>query len=884
MYQAPSPLAVPDLARWLITCPAFLGMSLDAATRLATYLRVRAYNRECMFPPTQMDLGDQPLRIIWAGTVAWTVVGGENPMRAPLRAGMLIGSSSVHGWANEGRPCPLDPAIVAEVLTTTLDPTVVYELMPEDFGAALGRDPAADPLRAVLASAHRGAWAGPALRALSNLDELSEMRVDQLTAIFQRGQIQVVAGGELIPGLEAESSPSCLCAQLDGLVQRIVPQDGGSTIEQSWGIARPGAILGGSELFDEAPLLWNARALETVHVLSIPRDAVAAAPTSIPGWLRSVREAVGMPAIYRTGQRPMQSASWWVVVPAADITGIPLWAAVESLANAAAERLRDNVLVLHLDALAPRPPIDPPDPAGPSMRHTRIALADLDAATLASLLHEPWDLVLVDPGAAARDAKTLREVLHTLATLPVAFRATGLFSRREDWEPMLDLLPTSMRTSALPTRIARGDGRGGSGSSLLSELRARVRQKVPGFAILGAPARWAWRGAETSAALVRDAVVDEVAFFGQGTTKLSPAHPALPVGTARIFLTDALAQVVLHAEEGRFPDNLDPATRAALLDAFGYWARGVTRRRVGVALGGAGALSYTGAAMLLALRQKGVPIDAISGTSFGSVVGAFYAVEGEAGLHRLPTLWPSLLTALFSTSASTLPLSAWATCQLGDVPLDSLQLQLLPVGTVASTLQEWDVRGGTVSRGLRVSGSLPPFAPTILGRLRLLDGGYATDVPCQVLTDEGCDLVIAVNPYPMPAPRKSHLPWIPFVTKCLQEVDPWLRMSDSMRCYQLLWRYAAGRQDGLADVVYSAEDAGTMPMAFWAGDQIVEDALRSDELCDAAEDAAEQWMSMIGTPRSGVVGNPGGVPSGDAAARDGAAHAPDPTLPASDGA
>lgn len=867
----PPPLTRSALATWLLTCPPLQGLSPEAAERLATWLRPRAYNREHIFPASRLDQGDQPLRIIWSGTVAWSVIGGDRPMRAPLRAGQMLGTPSVHGWAFHGRPCPLDPATTFTVETTTLDPTVVYELQPEDFGAALGTDPTQDPLRAVLASAHRGAWAGQALYALWQLDELGAMRADQLAALMVRGEILRVAADELVPGLEVDEQPSCMHAQLDGLIQRTVPQSGGPSLEQNWGISRPGAVLGGSEIFDGAQMAWNARALEDVHLLRIPREALVEAPRRIPGWLRSVREAVGMPQLYRDDDTPFNSASWWVVVPAARTAGVPLWCAVDSLALASAERLHDNVLVLHLDPGAPRPPIDPPDPAGPSVRHVQISPVDLDEPCLAGLIHESWDLVLVDPSAFASDAQELKRILGDLAALPVPFRATGLFELRADWEPLLDLMPTSMRSSALPARITRGDGRGGNGSALLSMVRERIEESVPlGSALLAPLKLWA-RGATAGLSLARESYQQEAALLGAGTTQGTPSHPALPVGTARIFLRDALAQRMAGSARASFPDGWPAEARSALMDAFAFWARGVTRRRVGVALGGAGALSYTGAAMLLALEQRGVPVDVISGTSFGSVVGAFYAVEGPAGLRRLPHLWASLLAALSSTSMTTAPLQAWAACQLGDIALDALQIQLMPVGTVASNLQEWDVRGGTVARGLRVSGSLPPFAPTMLGKLRLLDGGYAADVPCQALVDEGCDLIIAVNPYPRPPVREGPGFWIPFVSRCLQEMDPWLRMSDSMRCYQLLWRFAAGRQDYLADVVYAAEDVNTLPMAFWQGEELIDNALRSDELFDASEDASEQWASMIGKPRLGAValmpvgaGSGGGSPAADA--------------------
>ena len=61
----------------------------------------------------------------------------------------------------------------------------------------------------------------------------------------------------------------------------------------------------------------------------------------------------------------------------------------------------------------------------------------------------------------------------------------------------------------------------------------------------------------------------------------------------------------------------------------------MTDRRVGVALGGGGALGFAHIPLLEALDRFEVPIDMISGVSFGSLVGAYYASYGLTALERL---------------------------------------------------------------------------------------------------------------------------------------------------------------------------------------------------------------------------------------------------------
>ena len=252
--------------------------------------------------------------------------------------------------------------------------------------------------------------------------------------------------------------------------------------------------------------------------------------------------------------------------------------------------------------------------------------------------------------------------------------------------------------------------------------------------------------------------------------------------------------------------------------------------------------------MLQELLERDIPIAAVSGTSFGSVIGGFYGVLGPEGIDDLCRSWASLMVALSNTMLSTLPLAAWAAVKLGDAPLDELRVAVFPVGTLASTMTEWDVRGSTVAEGLRVSGSLPPFAPTIRGQLRLLDGGYAADVPCQVLVDEGIDLIIAVNPYPMPMPRMKPIIWIPVLSTICETLDPVLRMADTMRGYQVLWRFSSGRQDDLANVSYTASYSTATPFAFWQGQQIIAAARASAELINAAAAALDAWDALVGVP------------------------------------
>ena len=75
--------------------------------------------------------------------------------------------------------------------------------------------------------------------------------------------------------------------------------------------------------------------------------------------------------------------------------------------------------------------------------------------------------------------------------------------------------------------------------------------------------------------------------------------------------------------------------RSPLRRAFERLARMMRGRTVGLALGGGGSWGFTHIALIKALEAREVPIDYISGTSFGALVAGLYAAGGTGALERL---------------------------------------------------------------------------------------------------------------------------------------------------------------------------------------------------------------------------------------------------------
>ena len=181
----------------------------------------------------------------------------------------------------------------------------------------------------------------------------------------------------------------------------------------------------------------------------------------------------------------------------------------------------------------------------------------------------------------------------------------------------------------------------------------------------------------------------------------------------------------------------------------------LTRRapRLGLALGSGSARGWAHIGVLQALREEGVRLDVICGSSIGALVGAAYA-GGE--LERFAD-WVQGLGLRdvfgfmdFNLSGGMLKgekLIAFWRRNFADFDIDASPL---PFGAVATDLHSgaevW-LRHGSIADAVRASIALPGlFTPVnhTDGRL-LVDGGLVNPVPASLARAMGADIVIAVD-------------------------------------------------------------------------------------------------------------------------------------------
>lgn len=169
--------------------------------------------------------------------------------------------------------------------------------------------------------------------------------------------------------------------------------------------------------------------------------------------------------------------------------------------------------------------------------------------------------------------------------------------------------------------------------------------------------------------------------------------------------------------------------------------------RVGLTLSGGGARGISHIGVLKALKEFGVRIDCISGTSTGALVGSLYAY-GYSAEEILDTV---ISTKIFS---SLRPAWTW-TGLVNIMNLEALILKLMPENsfdslkipmTIATTdlnkgIAEYFTSGKLVS-AILASCCVPViFAPVQVDGHYYVDGGITDNLPAKVLRDR-CDLLV----------------------------------------------------------------------------------------------------------------------------------------------
>lgn len=345
---------------------------------------------------------------------------------------------------------------------------------------------------------------------------------------------------------------------------------------------------------------------------------------------------------------------------------------------------------------------------------------------------------------------------------------------------------------------------------------------------------------------VASPVVDTVVklFFGYADDYVAPPPP----GSARLLQTVVIGQPPLPCSKELYYINANPTRTShasdcrirldlvkvralaqvwnpympinpiddALGHEMGVWSRALTQRRTGIALAGGGVWSMQSVFIIRELRKRGVPIDVITGTSGGAMVGAYYSVFGLPGLDKLLERGDSgvldvltgfwILNGCFAQSFFEMEFGAH-TC------LDHLAVDFHPNSTNLTLGEGVAFTRGPVASAVRAAASAPPlFPPTFNATERFVDGAFTNNLAAQILPYFGANLTFGSNTYP--PSRRPKSTWIPNIFTRMASVGPINRMVDFTIALNLLANLTGKVEGGYADVAYNALSNFPLPFLF----------------------------------------------------------------------
>jgi len=208
-----------------------------------------------------------------------------------------------------------------------------------------------------------------------------------------------------------------------------------------------------------------------------------------------------------------------------------------------------------------------------------------------------------------------------------------------------------------------------------------------------------------------------------------------------------------------------------------------TRPKVGLVLSGGGAKGFAHIGALKVIRDAGIEVDYISGTSMGSIVGGLYAIgySPEFIEHLVQSQnWNNLLLDKIDRRNLSIDQKAFNEQQFISFPVsketvslpfgikygqnisallsrlvspvfqydrfEDFQTPFLCIGTDISNGESVILDHGNLAESMRASMAIPTvFTPIIIDDRLLVDGGLVNNFPAKELAERGCDIIIGVD-------------------------------------------------------------------------------------------------------------------------------------------
>ena len=242
----------------------------------------------------------------------------------------------------------------------------------------------------------------------------------------------------------------------------------------------------------------------------------------------------------------------------------------------------------------------------------------------------------------------------------------------------------------------------------------------------------------------------------------------------------------------------------------------IKQPKIGLALGSGAARGLAHIGVLKVLERNNIPIDYISGSSIGAVVGALYsATRNIAEIEKIITsadwrLYLSLVDpAMPGGFIRGNKIRKFLAKFLGVASFKDLKIPLVISTTDFQTGQAVFIEKGNLIDAIMASGAIPlVFQPAKIGGRLLADGGLSSPVPVAPLRQMGADKVIAVN---LDADYFS------------SQKEKFSVGGTALQTIRLLRYHLAARDSAEADVVIAPKVGGLMGYSFLAGKRAVKD-------------------------------------------------------------
>lgn len=175
------------------------------------------------------------------------------------------------------------------------------------------------------------------------------------------------------------------------------------------------------------------------------------------------------------------------------------------------------------------------------------------------------------------------------------------------------------------------------------------------------------------------------------------------------------------------------------------------RPTIGLALGSGGARGFAHLGVIKVLKEEGIPIDFIAGSSMGAMVGCFYGAGLDIDrLYKLAKVFKRKYYLDFTVPKMGF-IAGKRVKELIRVfthgkNLEQLEIPVRVVATDLMTGEKVVFAKGSIADAVRASISIPGiFVPEKLNGRLLVDGGVVDRIPVSVVKEMGADMIIAID-------------------------------------------------------------------------------------------------------------------------------------------